>query len=162
MHRSPVIFFFQTSSDDFFSGDPFKSTSSHTSLSKSTNSSKDPFQSTDFFGSNDLFDGRAANSSTDGNKTSESDSFSNGKSDPFKPTAKGSDDPFTASFASFPEQSKQKHGKVALRFILSYILCLLVSSCLDLSCSLTNPISFLNLLYKEVLNFLSINFDVKF
>ena len=100
--------FLQNSSEDFFSGDPFKSTSNTSS------SSKDPFQSSDFFSGTDLFDGRPSNGTEDSSKLPEDDAFSSEKSDPFGSTpTKSSDDPFTASFANFPDASKPRHNKVA-------------------------------------------------
>ncbi|XP_028403710.1 epidermal growth factor receptor substrate 15-like 1 isoform X2 [Dendronephthya gigantea] len=98
----------KNSTDDFFSGDPFKSTS------KSSSSSKDPFQSSDFFSGTDLFDGRPDDGAKENNKLPENDAFSSTKTDPFgSSSTKSNNDPFTASFASFPEPSKQRHNKLS-------------------------------------------------
>ncbi|XP_046850941.1 epidermal growth factor receptor substrate 15-like 1 isoform X2 [Xenia sp. Carnegie-2017] len=95
----------KSSSDDFFSGDPFKSTTSN------SGSVTDPFQSSDFFSGTDLFDGPPNHVDDEKSKSPKSDSFSSSTniSDPFASSnATKSNDPFTASFASFSEPVKQK------------------------------------------------------
>lgn len=60
-----------------------------------------------------MFDGRPSNGNTEDNKPPENDAFSSAKTDPFgSSSTESNNDPFTASFANFPEPSKQKHSKV--------------------------------------------------
>lgn len=115
----------QNSSDDFFSGDPFKSSS--------TDSSKDPFRSSDFFSGTDLFDGPGEKNSEGSSKHPASN-----KNDPFgSGSTKSNSDPFTASFASFPDLSKQRNTKV---FSDEFHECLLNLSQDSRHCSWRQPL----------------------